>query len=133
MPEFNQLITFLRVKDLGRSQGFYRGILGLPQVYARDGKVVIMKATADSFIGLVPGDLAGTERTAAITLIVTDVDAWVPRLETAGVQTKGKPIFKDEFGIYVLYATDPDGYTVEFLEMRDPAWPRVMNREVAQR
>ncbi|MBK1868996.1 VOC family protein [Aestuariivirga sp. YIM B02566] len=124
MAEFDQLITFLKVNDISRSLRFYKEILGLPQVYARDGKVIILKANASSFIGLVPAELpAGAQRSSALTLIVKDADAWLPRLDTAGVPNKGKPIFKSEFGIYVLYATDPDGNTVEFLEMRDPDWP----------
>jgi catechol 2,3-dioxygenase-like lactoylglutathione lyase family enzyme len=123
MPGFNQLITFLKVKDMGRAQAFYGSILGLPQVYGRPGKVTIMQVAADSFIGLVPGTTSGTERTAALSFIVSDLDAWVPRLSAHGVETKGRPIFKEEFGIYVLYASDPDGNTVELLEMRDPDWP----------
>src|ERR1041385_3577403 len=51
MPEFNQLITFLKVKDIARSQAFYGGILGLPQTYSRPGKVTILQVAADSFIG----------------------------------------------------------------------------------
>jgi catechol 2,3-dioxygenase-like lactoylglutathione lyase family enzyme len=123
MGGFNQLITFLKVKDIVRSQAFYSGILGLPQVYSRAGKVTIMQVAADSFIGLVPGVSHGTERTSALSFIVSDLDGWVPRLSAHGVETKGRPIFKEEFGIYVLYATDPDGNTVELLEMRDPDWP----------
>lgn len=123
MPGFSQLITFLKVKDMALSQAFYGGILGLPQIYARPGKVTIMQVAADSFIGLVPGAAAGGERTSALSFIVSDLDAWVPRLEARGVETKGRPIFKEEFGIYVLYASDPDGNTVELLEMRDPGWP----------
>lgn len=123
MAGFNQLITFLKVKDIGRAQAFYGGILGLPQIYSRPGKVTIMQVAADSFIGLVPSSYPGAERTAALTFIVSDVDSWEPRLSAHGVETKGRPIFKEEFGIYVLYATDPDGNTVELIEMRDPDWP----------
>lgn len=129
MAEFDQLITFLKVNDLSRSLRFYKETLGLPQVYARDGKVVILQANETSFIGLVPAELpAGAQRSSALTLIVKDADAWLPRLDRAGVPNKGKPIFKSEFGIYVLYASDPDGNTVEFLEMRDPDWPRAGNQ-----
>lgn len=127
MSPFNQLITFLKVKDPARSLAFYGDILGLRQVYSRPGKVIILQVAAGSFVGIVPTETAPAERTAALTFLVSDVDAWVPRLEAHGVPTKGKPIFKAEFGIYVLYATDPDGNTVEILEMRDPAWPHGRN------
>jgi catechol-2,3-dioxygenase len=124
MANIDQLITFLKVGDLSRSLRFYNGLLNLPQIYARDDKVVILQVNDMSFIGLVPSDLpAASPRSSALTLLMMDVDAWLPRLEAAGVPNKGKPIFKPEFGIYVLYATDPDGNTVEFMEMRDPAWP----------
>ena len=124
MAGFDQIITFLKVSDVSRSLDFYQRLLGLRRVYARDGKVVILQVTGASFLGLVPDEVpAGGPRTAAVSLVVSDADAWLPKLDRAGVPNKGKPVFKSEFGIYVLYATDPDGNTVEFLEMRDPAWP----------
>ncbi len=124
MAEFDQSITFLKVGDLSRSLNFYGEVLGLQRVYERNGKVVILKVNEAGFVCLVPAEIpAGAPRSSALTMIVRDADAWLPRLEAAGVPNKGKPIFKSEFGIYVLYATDPDGNTVEFLEMRDPAWP----------
>ena len=126
MAAFNQIITFLKVADVGRSLDFYQGLLALPRIYKREGKVVILKVNEASFLGLVPGELpVGGLRSAAVSLIVGDVDDWFARLEQAGVPNKGKPIFKEEFGIYVLYATDPDGNTVEFLEMRDADWPHL--------
>jgi catechol 2,3-dioxygenase-like lactoylglutathione lyase family enzyme len=126
MAGFDQIITFLKVSDVSRSLEFYHGLLELPRIYQREGKVVILKVNDASFLGLVPGELpAGGPRTAAVSVIVRDAEQWHARLEQAGVPHKGKPIFKEEFGINVLYATDPDGNTVEFLEMRDPAWPHL--------
>lgn len=119
-----QSITFFRVSDLARTERFYCETFGLRKIYERSGKVFILQVTPQSFAGFVPGELvAGEPRMAAITLIVPDADAWWKRLEASGIPTKGAPIFKPEFGIYVIYATDPDGYTVEVMEMRAPEWP----------
>ena len=113
-PATKQTISFYRVSDVGRTVNFYGETFGLKKIYERDGKVAILQATAESFVGFVPGELpAGEPRTAALTLIVSDADAWSRRLEARQVPTKGAPVFKPEFGIYVLYVTDPDGYTVE--------------------
>ncbi len=123
-PAIGQIITFLRVSDLAGTERFYRETFGLEKIYAREGKVFILQVTPQSFVGFVPGEMAyGEPRKAAITLIVPDADAWWQRLQASGVPTKGAPIFKPEFGIYVIYATDPDGYTVEVMEMRAPEWP----------
>lgn len=121
-----QTISFFRVGDLARTQAFYERAFGLRVAYARQDKVLILQVTDQSFFGFVTGDLPPNQpRLAAMSLVSSDVDAWSRRLTELGVETKGAPIFKPEFGIYVLYATDPDGYTVEVLEMRAPGWPHV--------
>lgn len=123
-PPIAQTITFFRVSDLAATERFYCETFGLRKIYERAGKVFILEVTPQSFVGFVPAELvAGAPRMAAITLIVPDADAWWKRLEASGIPTKGAPIFKPEFGIYVIYATDPDGYTVEVMEMRAEGWP----------
>ncbi|MDH6235033.1 putative lactoylglutathione lyase [Mesorhizobium soli] len=92
--------------------------------FARKDKVLILKVTDASFFGFVSGELPTSQpRIATMTLVSSDVDGWSQRLAQLGVETKGPPIFKPEFGIYILYVTDPDGHTVEVLEMRAPNWP----------
>lgn len=124
IPPIGQTISFFRVGDLGRTQAFYERAFGLRVAYARQDKVLILQVTDQSFFGFVTGELPPNQpRLAAMSLVSSDVDAWSRRLTELGIETKGAPIFKPEFGIYVLYATDPDGYTVEVLEMRAPGWP----------
>jgi len=124
VPPIDQTISFFRVGDLGRTREFYERAFGLRMVFERPGKVMILQATDRSFFGFVPGELPpGQSRPAAMTLVSSDVDGWSRRLAALGVETKGPPIFKPEFGIYILYVADPDGYTVEVLEMRAPGWP----------
>lgn len=123
-PPINQTISFFRVSDLQRTRAFYERAFGLRLVFERDGKVLILQATGESFFGFVKGELpADQPRMGAITLVSSDVDDWSKRLAELGIETKGPPIFKPEFGIYILYVTDPDGYTVEVLEMRAEGWP----------
>ncbi|CAM5325270.1 hypothetical protein MAUB1S_05647 [Mycolicibacterium aubagnense] len=123
-PPINQTISFFRVNDLQRTHAFYERAFGLRLVFERDGKVLILQATGESFFGFVKGELPADEpRMGAITLVSSDVDDWSKRLAELGIETKGPPIFKPEFGIYILYVTDPDGYTVEVLEMRAEGWP----------
>jgi len=124
MPPIDQTISFFRVADLDRTREFYERAFGLRATYERKGKVLILQVTGGSFFGFVSGELpADQPRTAAMTMISSDVDGWSRRLAELGVETKGPPIFKPEFGIYILYVTDPDGYTVEVLEMRAAGWP----------
>ena len=124
VPPIDQTISFFRVGDLKRTRDFYERTFGLRLVYERDGNVLILQATGESFFGFVKGELpADQPRPGAITLVSSDVDAWSKRLADLGVETKGPPIFKPEFGIYILYVTDPDGYTVEVLDMRAEGWP----------
>lgn len=124
VPPIDQTISFFRVGDLTRTRDFYERTFGLRLVYERDGKVLILQATGESFFGFVKGELATDQpQPGAITLVSSDVDAWSKRLADLGVETKGPPIFKPEFGIYILYVTDPDGYTVEVLDMRAEGWP----------
>lgn len=129
----NQTIAFFRVGDLDRTRRFYTEAFGLKLVYERAGKVFILQATANSFFGFVAGELpADQPRTGGLSFIVPDADAWSRHLESLGVETKGPPIYKEEFGIYILYVTDPDGYTVEAMEMRAPGWPHASgSRKVA--
>lgn len=124
IPPVGQTISFFRVSDLKRTRDFYERAFGLRVVYERQGKVLILRATDESFFGFVSGELpANQPRMATMTLVSTDVDAWSQHLAELGVETKGAPVFKQEFGIYILYVTDPDGYTVEVLEMRAEGWP----------
>jgi len=124
VPPIDQTISFVRVSNLSRTREFYGQTFGLQPVFERKDKVLILKVTGGSFFGFVSGELPASQpRMAAMSLVSSDVDGWSQRLAQLGVPTKGPPIFKPEFGIYILYVTDPDGYTVEVLEMREPNWP----------
>ncbi len=123
LPPIRQMMTFLPVRDLARSLAFSRTNFGLAPAYQRPG-VAILEVRPDSFLGLAhKPDRPADEKTITFSFVVEDAAAWSDALTAAGVITKGPPVFKPEFGINIVYATDPDGHTIEVLEMCDAGWP----------
>lgn len=119
------MIAFLPVMDLEKSLAFYRANFDLPVAFERPGKVAILQAAGQAFLGLAhKADRKPGDKTFTFSFVVEDAAAWHRRLEAAGVPLQGPPVYKPDFAINILYATDPDGHTVEVLEMRDAGWPR---------
>ena len=123
-PPIRQTIAFLPVKDLARSLAFYHAHFALAPAYRRPS-VAILEVRPESFLGLVekPDRVEG-DKTFTFSFVVDNVAPWFDKLTTAGAVIKGPPIFKEEFGINIIYVPDPDGHTIEVLEMRDAGWPR---------
>ena len=121
-PPFRQMMTFLPVRDLPLSVAFYREKFGLAPVYERPG-VAILQVRPESFLGLAEKKDAPAGKSITFSFVVDDVAPWFDALTAAGAAVKAPPVFKPEFGINIIYVDDPDGHTVEVLEMRAEGWP----------
>ena len=102
------------VRDVTRAAAFYRDLLGFRELRTSDQiselvmgetKLVLLKATDDV---AAPKDLhfGFGESSRA------DVDEWARRAKTAGARVESGPGTTD-WGGYVLYLRDPDGYLIE--------------------
>ena len=121
---FDQQVTFLYARDLGASARFYREQLGLEPVLDQ-GPCQIFRVAGEAFLGICQ---CSQERPAAaegviVTFVSQDVDGWYERLSANGVQVEAPPKLNERYNIYHLFLRDPDGYTLEIQEFKDPAWP----------
>jgi catechol 2,3-dioxygenase-like lactoylglutathione lyase family enzyme len=123
----------LRPADLGRSQHFYRDLLGLA-VYREFGS----PADPGVVFFLGPGLLEVSGRSAGppgdsvrIWLQVRDVHAEHARLAAAGVRVLREPV-TEPWGLIEMWIEDPDGVRIVLVEIpaahplrRDPRtrWP----------
>ena len=115
-------ITFIYVRDLGRSSAFYEDLLGFVLVVDQ-GSCRIVKTVGDAYIGYCEKG-GGVDDPAGVilTFVTPHVDEWYARLEAAGVEMEGKPVLNERFGIYHFFLTDPDGYKLEFQRFIDSNW-----------
>jgi catechol 2,3-dioxygenase-like lactoylglutathione lyase family enzyme len=118
---FDAQITFAYVADLDRSTRFYRDVLGLELVLDQGG-CRIFRAAGDAYLGFCVRDDAPRPAGVMLTLVAEDVDGWHERLVAAGVRIEKPPAENPEYGFYHLFATDPDGYTVEIQRFLDADW-----------
>ena len=107
------MMAMLVCRDLTRSKGFYRDIVGLTMVTDATPHWVDFDLGAGRRLGLhpatenqliVPGSLQ-------LTFAVMNVDSMVSDARTAGWQIFQDP-FNDQFGRVAVIA-DPDGYPVQ--------------------
>ncbi len=137
----------LTVSDLERSLGFYRDLLGLPvreRDEASGGQVESITGVSGTRVRIADLDF-GSGRTLELTqylsppgdavrprpvdsghvhvgIEVDNVDAVYGRLVGAGIVTRSKPTELRDAGPFwtgakVFHALDPDGVTVELVEM----------------
>lgn len=102
------------VGDVARASAFYRDFLGFREHGVSEGiaeltmgatKLVLLRATGPVSP---PRDLHfGFEESSAAA-----VDEWGKKARTAGVHVESGP-GRTEWGGYVLYLRDPDGYQIE--------------------
>ena len=118
------------VADMEQALGFYRDLLGLPVVaevttsLIGKGRMVQLKHGA-SLIKLVQMDEAPSERTPTgiptvfgyryITLMVTDLDAIIAKIEQGAVPI-ALPVTELGNGARIVMVEDPDGNIVEFVQ-----------------
>jgi lactoylglutathione lyase len=114
--------VILYVRDLERSIGFYREVIGLHFKLQGDGYAEF--ATEGTRFGLYDRarlpELIGREATAGgpggeVVFLVEDVDAEAARLRTAGVTVLSGPVDRP-WGHRTVHLLDPDGFVVELAQ-----------------
>lgn len=107
----------LRVVDLERSAAFYAGVLGLRSIRRNrdDEGLRSVWLAAGGAVLMLERRLAGAGAAEGsghlLALSVEDVDAWEPRLRSAGVEIDGR-------SAHTLYFRDPDGHRVGLSDHR---------------
>lgn len=117
----DQHITFLRVRDLAASAAFYEDALGLALALDQ-GACRIYRLTDSAFLGICQRDgaAAASADGVIVTLVTADVEAWVARLQAAGVKADAPPAFHPVYRITHFFVRDPDGYAVEIQRFEHP-------------
>ncbi|MCY4073248.1 MAG: VOC family protein [Chloroflexi bacterium] len=117
-------ITFLYVRELGRSGRFYQDILGFPLVLDQ-GSCRIYRVTGNSaFLGICERETAETSQDGLIfTLVTADVDGWYKRITSRDWACEHAPRANERYGIYHFFVRDPDGYLLEIQRFTTPDWP----------
>ncbi|MCW5773816.1 MAG: VOC family protein [Rhodospirillaceae bacterium] len=121
MKPFSRALTFFCSRDLAASERFYGGTLGL-KVAVRTPTAILWRATDSAYIGVTSGPGREPRPGAAIFELVTadadEVAHWHARIAGDGWHTDGPPRRTPD-GITLFFATDPNGYLVEFLHFAD--------------
>ena len=104
----------IRVKDLQRSETFYRDVLGL-EVGLRDATRPWVFLRAGGQEGMIvlqaePGDWPTQH--VAFTIEAADIDRAAETLQQHGVEVRG-PVFHAWMPATSLYFADPDGHALE--------------------
>jgi len=137
----------LEVADLDRSLVFYRDLLGLTVTDEGEGggpdtdelvgaagmrfRYAELNLGADQLLELIQPlgpaalphvpDTAQRSSHAHMGLVIDDIDEAYRRLKEAGLPTRSAPVELQEGdawrGVRALYAADPDGFTVELLQL----------------
>ena len=110
------------VRDLGRSVEFYRDVLGMKPRILGDGYVefdtdnvkfgLYERAKLPELIESAP-EAGGPD--GEVVFVVEDVDAWVERLDTNGIEVLSGPTDRP-WGHRTVHLTDPDGLIVELAQ-----------------
>ena len=122
-PEAQHQITWVYTEDLEGTTGFYERTLGLELAHDQ-GSCRIYRTAPAAFLGVCrarPGREV-EPRGVVITLVTDDVDGWFARLSAANAPTDGAPRVIEPFNVYAFFATDPNGYRLEFQRFLGPAW-----------
>ncbi len=123
VPPIDQQVTFIYVRDLEKSAGFYAEVLGLDMVLDQ-GACRIFRVAGEGFLGVCTNPArAAVPEGFTLTFVTPEVDAWHDRLARHGATIDSPPAENARFRIYNFFARDPDGYLLEFQRFLDPAWP----------
>ncbi len=122
-PTIAQQVTWVYTEDLPGTARFYNEAIGLELVLDQGG-CRIFKTSETSFLGVCkvrPGRHV-EPKGVVITLVTPDVDGWHEALKARGVTILEPPAYHASFDVYCFFATDPNGYKLEFQTFRDPSW-----------
>ena len=128
---FDQQVTFLYVRDLGRSERFYGETLGLEKVLDQGLARIYRIGRGNAFLGIClssavqqapPPDRAPLG--VIVTFVTDDVDGAYRELTAKGVAFEKAPAVNATYNIYNCFFRDPDGYLLEIQRFLSPDWPR---------
>lgn len=120
MLPIDAFISFLPVRDLGRTDAFYHGRLGL-RLAVDQGRCRIYEVSRTAYLGFCHSEELPQGGRIILTLVTEDPDAWHDRLTRAGLHPD--PIRESEpYRIRHFFVRDPDGYLVEFQRFWDEDW-----------
>lgn len=121
----------LYVDDLDAARAFYGGLLGLPEIAAKEGRhvfyrcgeTIVLLFRADASLqpvpeGAYPVPPHGTTGPGHLCFAVqgSELDGWVSTLQQAGVEIESD--FQWYNGARSVYVRDPAGNSIEFAEPR---------------
>lgn len=127
---FTQQVTFLYVRDLARSERFYRDMLGLEEVLNQGLARIYRVGQGNAFLGIClssavqqapPPDRAPLG--VIVTFVIDDVDAACAALKAKGIAFEKEPAVNATYNIYNCFFRDPDGYLLEIQRFMSPDWP----------
>lgn len=119
---FDGFIVFLGVTDFSKVHRFYSDILNCPLVIDQ-GTCRIYQISSKAFVGFclhLDVKTDPTVRTPILTLVTTEVDEAYVRIVSNGFHVDGPPRLNPKYNIYHFFAWDPEGYTVEVQEFKQP-------------
>jgi catechol 2,3-dioxygenase-like lactoylglutathione lyase family enzyme len=104
----------IKVRDLARSEDFYRRVLGLTDGSRDDARrMVFLRAGGQAgMIVLIEDRGSWPTQHLAFTVDPADIDAAAAELRRAGVAVKG-PVLHEWMPAKSAYFSDPDGHELE--------------------
>ena len=106
----------IQVSDLDRSLAFYKGLMGMEELFRAAGEVFLRTPGASDLLALEPVEgpvnpKAGGMDHFAFCVAPEDMDTAVAEVRASGVEVTSTGSFAE--GAPFAYIKDPDGYTVE--------------------
>ena len=120
-PPITEQITFFYTQDGQTTWRFYEEVIGLTLVVDQ-GSCRIYRVGRDAYIGFCERRQPKSPDGAIITLVTDDVDGWERHLRANEVPIVTPAKHSPTYGIYQLFARDPNGYLLEVQRFDDPNW-----------
>lgn len=110
-------VLWLYYDDLGPIQEFYEALLAV-DLLVDQGWAKVYSASPTGFIGLVDASRglhqATSDKAVTISFFTEDVDGWLDRVQTLGVELRTGEIGMESDRVRTLVGYDPDGYFLEW-------------------